>query len=145
MVKPKDTSQMLTKKGYVDSEEDLPILTEKVDVYSLGYLLHNLLTGHSPRGQAKKHRVAEVREVVLRGEMPNIHPDILNSTDPATVALRQGAYRCLQYRPEDRWTARDIAMEMLEVLERIKAEELDEEPVEQPDEQPDEEPDDNGE
>ena len=106
--------------GYVDSVDDMPILTEKIDVYSLGNLLHNTLTGHSPRGQTRKWRAAEVRESVLNGNMPNISVSYANSSDPSIIAILRAMQRCFEKRPEDRWSAKDIADEMLDTLGKVK-------------------------
>lgn len=120
MVKPDDKERMITSEGYVDLEDDLPALTEKIDVYSLGNLIYYMLTGHSPRGQTVKSRLPEVREAVLKGEPPKIDAYYLDATDPALVAMRRAVRRCFQKNPEDRWPARDIADELLEALHEIK-------------------------
>jgi serine/threonine protein kinase len=95
-----------------------PPLTEKVDVYSLGNILYELLTTHSPWGKMMKERQDEVRPKVARGELPKLPPpyDTLTLKDPALKALKDAMYKCLRLNPEDRPSAGEIAEELAEAL-----------------------------
>ena len=101
--------------------EDQPLLDEKIDVWSLGNLIYNMLTGHAARGQAKTWRYAEVRRDVLAAKMPWRPTDAmyLNSTQPAIVAMRRAVERCIVKGPKKRWSALDVAYEMMDTLEMI--------------------------
>ena len=101
--------------------EDQPLLDEKIDVWSLGNLIYNMLTGHAARGQAKTWRYAEVRRDVLSAKMPWRPTDAiyLNSTQPAIVAMRRAVERCIVKDPKKRWSALDVAYEMMDTLDMI--------------------------
>ena len=90
-------------------------LTEKVDIYSLGNILHTLLTSHSPRGKMSKELMEEIRPKVARGELPKI-PSDFNETeaeaDPALSPIMKAMYKCLKALPEDRPSAGEIAEEL---------------------------------
>ena len=90
-------------------------LTEKVDIYSLGNILHTLLTSHSPRGKMTKELMEEIRPKVARGELPKI-PSDFNETeaklDPALSPIMKAMYKCLKALPEDRPSAGEIAEEL---------------------------------
>ncbi len=95
-----------------------PPLTEKVDVYSLGNILWDLLTTHSPWGKMKSERQDEVRPKVAKGELPKLPPpyDTLTLKDPALKALKDAMYKCFRLNPEDRPSAGEIAEELAEAL-----------------------------
>lgn len=98
-----------------------PPLTEKVDVYSLGNILWDLLTTHAPWGKMKKERQDEVRPKVAKGELPKLPPpyDKLSLEDPALKAIKVAMYKCLRLDPQDRPTAGEIAEELAEALESL--------------------------
>ncbi|KAL7532977.1 hypothetical protein ACHAXR_004969 [Thalassiosira sp. AJA248-18] len=97
-------------------------LTEKIDIYSLGNILWDILTTHSPRGKMKKELEAEVRPSVARGELPPWPSDFNKtklSTDPALSAIEKAMQKCLRGNPEDRPTAGEIADELSEAIENL--------------------------
>ena len=105
----------------VSTFEEQPLLDETIVVWSLGNLIYNMLTGHAARGQAKTWRYAEVRRDVLAAKMPWRPTDAvyLNSTQPAIVAMKRAVERCIVKDPKKRWSALDVAYEMMDTLEMI--------------------------
>jgi serine/threonine protein kinase len=98
-------------------------LTEKVDIYSLGNILMNILTTHSPRGTMTKELQDEVRPKVARGELPKLPSDFnANTTDPALTAIMKAMYKCLRALPEDRPSAGEIAEELALAVESLPEE-----------------------
>lgn len=99
-----------------------PRLTEKVDIYSLGNILWDILTTHSPRGKMNKELEAGVRPLVARGELPS-WPSDFNKTkllvDPALMAIEKAMMKCLRVKPEDRPTAGEIAHELSEAIDNL--------------------------
>jgi len=99
-----------------------PRLTEKVDIYSLGNILWDILTTHSPRGKMNKELEAGVRPLVARGELPS-WPSDFNKTkllvDPALMAIEKAMMKCLRVKPEDRPTAGEVAYELSEAIDNL--------------------------
>lgn len=98
-------------------------LTEKIDIYSLGNILMEILTTHSPWGLMQKGEAEEeTRPKVARGELPD-WPDDFNQTmlikDPALMAINKAMRKCLKFNPEDRPTAGEIATELFEAIENL--------------------------
>ena len=63
-----------------DKYPNPPQLTEKIDIYSLGNILWNILTTYTPRGKQKKEeREYETRQMVANGTLPS-WPDGFNQT-----------------------------------------------------------------
>lgn len=118
-----DGKNVTSTAGLVDTMDDQPLLDEKIDVWSLGNLLYNMLTGHAARGQARTWRYAQVREDVLNAKLPWRDTDAfyLNSTQPAIVAMRRAVERCIVNDPKKRWSALDVAYEMMDVHDQILA------------------------
>ena len=107
--------------GLVESQEDQPLLDEKIDVWALGNLIHYVLTGRTSRGQTIASRYAEVRQDVLLGKLPTngMTAFYSNSTNPAVAAMRRAARRCFVKDAEERWSALDIAYEMMDTLDEL--------------------------
>ena len=99
-------------------------LAEKIDIYSLGNILMEILTTHAPWGQMVKggEKEEETRPKVARGEMPEWPVDF-NITkmakDPALMAIHDAMIKCLQLKPEDRPTAGQIAAELFEAIDNL--------------------------
>ena len=96
-------------------------LTEKVDIYSLGNILWNILTTHSPWKMVKiMHN--RTRSKVARGELPNWPDDfdhVKLESDPALMAINSAMRKCLSYNPENRPTAGEIAAELYEAIDNL--------------------------
>ena len=117
----------LSSLGLVEKKEDQPLLNEKVDVWSLGHLIYEILTGNRatrrPENLAMRRiplarAIARVREDVLQGKIPWDSGD-LNGTHLAAKAMGRAIKRCFTMDPHKRWSAHDIAEEMSVALERI--------------------------
>lgn len=99
-------------------------LTEKIDIYSLGNILMEILTTHAPWGTMVKggDKEEETRPKVARGELPE-WPDDFNLTkmelDPALTAIHDAMKKCLTLNPEDRPTAGVIAAELFEAIDNL--------------------------
>ena len=97
-------------------------LTEKIDIYSLGNILWDILTTHSPRGKMTKDRMDKTRPKVAKGELPP-WPEDFNQTkllvDPALMAIEKAMRKCLRVKPEDRPTAGEIADELSQAIENL--------------------------
>ena len=104
----------------VQVDHNTNLLTEKVDVYSLGNLLFHILTTRSPHGKMKRERMEEVRPQVLRGEVPVLAPYFAEHTDPAIVVLRKAMYMCYEPDPLERPSAREVANMLLDELLLLK-------------------------
>jgi len=96
-------------------------LTEKIDVFSLGNILWDILTTHSPY-KMSKDKMDRTRVNVAKGVLPD-WPDDFNKTkaesDPALNAIEKAMQKCLRTKPEDRPTAGEIADELSEALEHL--------------------------
>ena len=106
-----------------DKYPNPPQLTEKIDVYSLGNILWNILTTYTPRGkQRKEEREYETRQLVANGTLPS-WPDDFNQTtlltNPALQAIERAAKKCLRPKAEDRPTAGEIADELSEAIKNL--------------------------
>jgi len=86
--------------------KDVP-LTEKADVYSLGAVLHFLLTKMSPFPGKERW---EVTEILSNGGVLKLEDHtVLNSTHPFDVTVRQVVKMCLAVDPAERPSAREVA------------------------------------
>jgi len=106
-----------------DKYPNPPQLTEKIDIYSLGNILWNVLTTYTPRGkQMKKKREYVTRQMVANGTLPS-RPNDFNQTtlltNPALRAIEKAAQKCLRPKPEDRPTAGEIANELSEAIKNL--------------------------
>lgn len=97
-------------------------LTEKIDIYSLGNILWDILTTHSPRGKMTKDLEYKYRPKVARGELPEWPEDFNQTkltTDPALSAIHKAMLQCMRANPQDRPTAGEIAAELADAIENL--------------------------
>ena len=107
---------------HLDNYTNPAPLTEKIDIYSLGNIMWDILTTHSPRGKMTKELEANVRPSVARGELPTWPSDFNKTrltTDPALAAIDKAMRKCLRANPEDRPTAGEIADELSEAIDNL--------------------------
>mmetsp|Transcript_12909 Transcript_12909/g.22719 ORF Transcript_12909/g.22719 Transcript_12909/m.22719 type:complete len:486 (+) Transcript_12909:34-1491(+) len=93
--------------------------TSSVDVWSLGSLLFNLLTGNKVWSRHKKNKA---QEAVIQGLLPEIDKTILNSSDPVDKLLKKALDICYVYDPSKRSTARLVASFLQEGWEELSGE-----------------------
>jgi serine/threonine-protein kinase len=85
----------------------------RADVYGLGAILYELLTGRPPRGGTKDD--SALRALVAAAEHVPIAPRALRPAIP--VDLERVCLRCLERRPEDRYpSARALARDLEQFL-----------------------------
>jgi hypothetical protein len=92
-----------------DSEIDMRLISEKVDIYALGAVLFHILTTHSPRGKLKKERMDGVRAEVARGVAPILPAPYNTSTSTSVRAFRKAMDLCFVVDPDHRGTSHEIA------------------------------------
>lgn len=80
--------------------------TISVDVWSLGSIIHHILTGNKVWRELKKNKA---QQSVIDGKLPRISSVIMNSTDPVDVLLMKARDMCYVYDPWKRASARQIA------------------------------------
>lgn len=97
-------------------------LTEKVDIFSLGHIFFRLICGHEPwhklepGGRPSKE---EVNDKVMRGVLPTIPREIMETNDTEVVAIRDEMLRCYEFHPDKRPSAREIARSLDFALEHF--------------------------
>jgi Tol biopolymer transport system component len=80
-------------------------LDHRTDLFSLGIVLYEMLTGHSPFHRAT---AAETMTAILRDDPPAISDDA-----PCPLALRRIVRHCLEKEPQERFqSARDLAFDL---------------------------------
>jgi len=106
-------------KPYVDGR----LVTEKIDVYSMGNIFYYLLTGVNPWTKLevpKKPTKDEINDSKREGGIPYLPDKYSNTKDPIKSVLRSVMHRCFQFNPEDRPTARELKNELDGVINQMK-------------------------
>lgn len=91
-------------------------MTEKVDVYSYGNIIHALLT-HAVLLQDMS--VDEARTYIKEGKRPPVQQDIMESSDPIVQTLLQALQMCWINDPTQRATARQVEAVLKAKLEEV--------------------------
>lgn len=102
--------------------------TRAVDVWSLGSIIHHLLTGSkvwSGSGLTK----SQVQDAVAGGRLPEVDRAILRGSDPVDAILKRAIDMCYVYEPSERATAREVASFLQSSREGLRLEEGSEGPV----------------
>lgn len=98
---------------------DSQFLTEKVDVYSMGNIFFRLICRHEPWNYYEKGGKPPKEEITAKvqaGILPVIPDFILESTDFATVAIREAMFKAYTTDPKLRPSARSIANDLNRAL-----------------------------
>jgi len=103
------------------NEQDL---TEKVDVFSLGHILFRLICGHEPWHKLEPGGLPPkdvLNEKVKQGILPTIPDEIMDSSNPEVVAIREAMLRCYTYDATKRPSAREIANSLQKALDQLES------------------------
>ena len=92
--------------------------TISVDVWSLGSIIHHILTGNKVWRELKKDKA---QQSVIDGKLPRISSVILNSTDLVDVLLMKARDMCYIYDPWKRASARQVATFLHEGWKKLSA------------------------
>ena len=92
--------------------------TEKVDVFSLGYIFYMLLQTDEPFSDIEESKKAQA--LILKGIRPSIYEDVWNSDDPAIQAIKTAMIMCHEHDPKKRATARQVEAYLKQKLEEIE-------------------------
>ena len=92
--------------------------TISVDVWSLGSIIHHILTGNKVWKELKKNKA---QQSVIDGKLPRISSVILNSTNPVDVLLTKARDMCYVYDPRERASARQVATFLHEGWKELSA------------------------
>lgn len=98
-------------------------LTEKVDVFSLGHIFYRLISGAEPWNRLEpggKPSKPEVNDKVKQGTLPTIPEFVTNTADPEIIAIREAMLQCYRKEPNERPSAREIAVFLRAELVRLK-------------------------
>lgn len=86
----------------------------------MGHIFFRLICGHEPwnklepNGRPSKE---EVNRRVQRGDLPYIPTEVLESTNPEVIAIRNAMLSCYTYDPTQRPSAKEIAKSLDDALE----------------------------
>jgi serine/threonine protein kinase/Tfp pilus assembly protein PilF len=110
---------MAPEQLLVQDADERVTLTSQIDVFALGIILYEWLTGKHPYGPLPDTKDQQVvREHLLRRHQAGPSPSrTLASADHALARLVQ---RCLAYRPDDRPTAAEVARDLRRQLRPIR-------------------------
>ena len=94
-------------------------LSEKVDIFSMGHIFYRLISGAEPWNRLEpggKPSKAVVNKKVQQGILPTIPDAVAKSNDPEIVAIRDAMLQCYEKDPQNRPSARAIAMDLRQRL-----------------------------
>jgi len=98
------------------------MLTEKVDVFSMGHIFFRLICGHEPWNKLEvggKPEKEVIHKKVVAGVLPFIPEHVTQTTDKEVIAIRDAMLQCYTYEPEKRPGARQIAQELDKALKKL--------------------------
>jgi hypothetical protein len=86
-------------------EEEAVQMSEKADIFSMGYIFYFLLTRKKPFHDTDSEKA---HELAVKGRKPRLRQDVLNSTHPFDVAVRTIMDKCFAMKPEGRPTSKEV-------------------------------------
>lgn len=97
-------------------EYEMETLTEKLDIYSAGNVLYEILTGEEPWSNM---RTSEIKSKLKKGKKPHISENYLvpNTIDAKLAALIDLAY---EHDPSNRISASELVIELESILQGLK-------------------------
>ncbi len=111
------TEMLAGTRPYMAPEQFVPDgrrLTEKIDIYALGVILYELLTGKLPiKEPYNQNTLTELPSLLCRSDLDS-GPD----TERLVDWLNRICYHCLRKRSEDRLSADQLATDLRRVIER---------------------------
>ena len=100
-------------------EYKVELLSEKVDVFSLGNVIYCIMTGLNPFDK-NKFKLKEVQKIVKKGILPPVKKEYKESDNSIDRALLKAFGRCLIYRWQDRAKAYEVRnMLLLELKKQV--------------------------
>jgi hypothetical protein len=103
------------------------LLTEKIDIYGLGNVMYRFAVGHGPWNRPDglsltKEQKLEIANLKLKeGALPEVPGEVLNSQEPATMALLSIMRECYRHRPELRPSAKEIVDQLQSAIDAYKS------------------------
>jgi hypothetical protein len=103
------------------------LLTEKIDIYALGNVMYRFAVGRGPWNRpdglslTKEQRLEIATLKMKEGALPRIPDEVLNSQEPATMALLSIMRGCYQHRPELRPSAKKIMDQLQSAIDEYKS------------------------
>jgi len=104
-----------------EAKEDL--LTEKVDVFSMGHIFYRLICGHEPWNKLEpngKPSKETIHKKVIKGVLPFIPDKVVHTKNKEVSAIRDAMLRCYTYDPNDRPSAREIANYLDDIITKLE-------------------------
>jgi serine/threonine protein kinase len=91
--------------------------TEKVDVFSLGYIIYSIITETIP---FKEYDPKEIHKMIRDGHLPAIGLEILRSSHPIDKVLMDAMNMCFEFNWRKRARASEVLDFLIEEMEKIK-------------------------
>jgi len=93
------------------------VLTEKIDVYSMGNIFYEILTNEKP---FKNIATKQVRSIVKEGLRPVVPFKVKNSNNQIDIVLMRAMDMCFHQNPKKRPSAKDVAIYLSKQLQKIE-------------------------
>jgi Protein kinase domain. len=91
--------------------------TEKVDVFSLGYIIYSMITEDIP---FKEYNPKEIHRMMRDGHLPAMGIEILRSNHPVDKVLMDAMNMCFEFNWRKRARASEVLDFLIEEMEQIK-------------------------
>ena len=101
-------------------EKNRNILTEKIDVFSMGNVYYSLLTKDWPFESFNHHEEKKAQRNIIHGATPYVSSVMRHSTDSSTQALMTAMKRCHILDPTERASAQEVNRFLSHAVEAIE-------------------------